>query len=86
MAEVKRVRPHDLAHSGFPHGTGVPLLTVSEILGHKTPSMTKRYAHLAPKQKADAVGTLNFGAQNAETARIMRGCRVKTGLPDSVRL
>jgi len=27
---------------------GVPLLTVSKLLGHKTLAMTMRYAHLAP--------------------------------------
>ena len=27
---------------------GVPILTVKELMGHKTLTMTLRYAHLAP--------------------------------------
>jgi len=38
---------------------GVPILTVKELAGHKTLAMTMRYAHLAPKQHADAIAVLN---------------------------
>ncbi len=37
---------------------GVPLVVVSNLLGHKTTQMTMRYAHLAPKQGHDAVSLL----------------------------
>ena len=35
--------------------SGVPLLTIKELMGHKTIEMTMRYAHLMPDQKRDAV-------------------------------
>lgn len=34
---------------------GVPLSTVQELMGHKTITMTQRYAHLAPAHLQDAV-------------------------------
>ena len=34
--------------------SGVPLLTVKELLGHKTIEMTMRYSHLAPDHKRQA--------------------------------
>lgn len=42
---------------------GVPLRTIGEILGHKTSSMTERYAHLSPEHKQKAVESLpDWGA------------------------
>lgn len=38
---------------------GVPLYTVGQLLGHKTPRMTQRYAHLAPDYMAGAVKTMD---------------------------
>lgn len=37
---------------------GVPLLTIKELMGHKTIEMTLRYAHLMPDHKRDAVANL----------------------------
>ena len=34
---------------------GVPLLTIKELMGHKTIEMTMRYAHLMPDHKREAV-------------------------------
>ncbi|NOY46122.1 MAG: site-specific integrase [Deltaproteobacteria bacterium] len=38
---------------------GVPLPVVGEVLGHKTPGMTKRYAHLTPDAQREAAKTLD---------------------------
>lgn len=38
---------------------GVDLYAVGQILGHKTPRMTQRYAHLSPEYMAVAVGRLD---------------------------
>jgi integrase len=38
---------------------GVDLYAVGQILGHKTPRMTQRYAHLSPEYMAGALGKLN---------------------------
>jgi integrase len=34
---------------------GVPLLTIKELMGHKTIEMTMRYSHLMPDHKREAV-------------------------------
>jgi integrase len=38
---------------------GVDLYAVGQILGHKTPRMTQRYAHLSPEYMAGAVSRLD---------------------------
>ena len=38
---------------------GVDLYAVGQLLGHKTPRMTQRYAHLSPDYMAGAVGKLD---------------------------
>jgi integrase len=38
---------------------GVDLYVVDQLLGHKTPKMTQRYAHLSPHYLAGAVGKLD---------------------------
>lgn len=42
---------------------GTPLLTIKELIGHKTIEMTMRYAHLIPDQKRDAVEELEKRAK-----------------------
>jgi len=39
--------------------SGVDLYTVGEMLGHRTPRMTQRYAHLSPQYMAAAAGKLD---------------------------
>lgn len=53
-------RWHDLRHTcaSWLVQAGVPLHTVGEFLGHSSPTMTKRYAHLAPQHLADAIAKL----------------------------
>lgn len=54
-------RFHDLRHTAASHLTmaGVPLITVADILGHKTLEMTKRYSHLSNQHKLEAVEKLS---------------------------
>jgi len=39
---------------------GVDLMTVKELLGHKSFDMTLRYSHLSQRHKHEAVERLNF--------------------------
>ncbi|MEQ1848835.1 MAG: tyrosine-type recombinase/integrase [Nitrospira sp.] len=38
---------------------GVPLATVSNLLGHTSPTMTLRYAHLSPQHLTTAIRLLD---------------------------
>ncbi|WP_415872629.1 tyrosine-type recombinase/integrase [Burkholderia ubonensis] len=51
------VRFHDLRHSAASEmiNAGIDLYTVGGVLGHKTTTSTKRYAHLVTDKLAEAV-------------------------------
>ena len=73
-AEIEDFRFHDLRHTFASHlvMAGVDLVTVKELLGHKTIDMTNRYTHLAQEHKAQAVAKLSerFAAQASATAEL----------------
>ncbi len=52
-----RISFHSLRHSfaSWLAIEGTPLLTIKELLGHKTLAMVQRYAHLSPGAKKEAV-------------------------------
>ena len=52
----QRVTFHTLRHTfgSWLAIQGTPILTISQLLGHKTLAMTQRYSHLSPDHKKEA--------------------------------
>ena len=59
-AGLSNFRFHDLRHTAASHLAmrGRPLKEIQEVLGHKSFSMTLRYAHLSPMHLRTAVESL----------------------------
>jgi integrase len=62
---------HDLRHTFASHlvMAGVDITTVSRLLGHKSLTMTLRYAHLAPSHMVHAVNVLDTTLTGKPTAQ-----------------
>jgi integrase len=60
-AKIHDFKFHDTRHTFASHliMAGLDITTVKELLGHKTLTMTLRYAHLAPSHKVKAVDLLD---------------------------
>lgn len=61
LAGIDNFRFHDLRHSAASSlaMNGASLAEIAEVLGHKTLSMVKRYAHLSESHTAGVVGRMN---------------------------
>ena len=59
-AKITNFRWHDLRHTYASRlvMAGVDIRTIQELMGHKTITMTLRYAHLAPQHQLEAVQRL----------------------------
>lgn len=70
-AGIRDFHFHDLRHTFASHliMAGVDITTVKELLGHKTLTMTLRYAHLAPTHKVKAVDVLDNTLNGKPTAQ-----------------
>ena len=65
-AKVEDFRFHDLRHAFATRlvQSGKDLYKIQRLLGHKTPSMTQRYAHHYPESLRDAVEILDSRVTN----------------------
>ncbi len=62
QADIDNFRWHDLRHTtaSYLAMNGSSLASIAEILGHKTLSMVKRYAHLSEAHTANEVESMNY--------------------------
>jgi integrase len=72
-AKINNFHFHDLRHTFASHlvMAGQDITTVKELLGHKTLTMTLRYAHLAPSHKVKAVEVLDNVLSGKSTAQLL---------------
>ncbi len=74
-ADLEDVRFHDLRHTFATRlvQAGINLYVVKELLGHKTLTMTMRYAHHYPESLRHGVEVLDKKCYNSATVDIKKG-------------
>jgi integrase len=73
-ARIEDFRFHDLRHSFASRLAmeGVDLMTIRELMGHKTMAMTLRYSHLSPGHRQTAIERLVTRQKAAQQAAAVR--------------
>jgi len=63
---------HDLRHTFATNlvMAGIDLVTVSQLMGHKDLTMTKRYSHPTPEHKKRAIESLNFNNLDSKVIQL----------------
>lgn len=71
-ADLHNVRLHDLRHSfaSVGAGAGIGLVVVGKLLGHRNPSTTARYAHIADDPAKAAADRISISISNLLNARV----------------
>src|SRR5216683_1941580 len=69
-AQIKNFRWHDLRHTFASRlrMKGAPLEDIADVLGHKSLTMTRRYAHLGPNKLHAVVSLLGASATTSATS------------------
>lgn len=77
--DIKDFHFHDLRHTFASHFVmaGVDITTIKELLGHKTLTMTLRYAHLAPSHQVKAVDLLDNALTEKPTRQSLYNSKEK---------
>ena len=69
----QRVTFHTLRHTfaSWLAIEGTPILTIKELLGHKTLAMTERYSHLIPDAKKEAISIIDKRMRKGKSITVL---------------